>query len=480
MLKRSVWVVCGVMLAAGCSARGGGSTTVVEEDAGNTRTDTGSVSTDTGSTVNPTDTGNPDPPPDCPAPRVVCGRACVDARSDNNHCGGCGIVCTDGAVCQSAQCVTMGPSCDAPRTRCDGACIDPRTSPTHCGVCNRACAGGQSCVNGTCTAPPSCTAPQVLCNNGCTNPLTDARNCGVCGLACASDERCTNGVCTRGTPPPTDAGMPPTGNAVAGRACASDPTVCGSALTCFGDIGSGHCSARCTNGSATSEATQCGGAGGTCVQLVSPNPSGTTQDERTGFAYCAQQCDPQAPAGTSLACRAGMVCTRGWLRNTTYMTETAGCIPHCTSDAQCAGAVTADAQGMGVPAPFCEVRVGSCRPARPNIDSLRADGQPCNPQTERTTRQCRGLCLPVNAQSPTQGLCGSIINLGVTTSCPDDATNVLPRAPMGDNLALCVYRDCTATSQCGTGLICRYPESNGQVRTDLDRSCDYPTAAQPR
>jgi hypothetical protein len=51
---------------------------------------------------------------------------------------------------------------------------------------------------------------------------------------------------------------------------------------------------------------------------------------------------------------------------------------------------------------------------------------------------------------------------------------------MGDNLALCVYRDCTATSQCGTGLICRYPESNGQVRTDLDRSCDYPTAAQPR
>jgi len=41
----------------------------------------------------------------CPAGQVHCGAQCVDTRSDNLHCGGCGAVCYPGA-CRASVCVT--------------------------------------------------------------------------------------------------------------------------------------------------------------------------------------------------------------------------------------------------------------------------------------------------------------------------------------------------------------------------------------
>jgi len=476
MPMRNGWVVGVLALALGCSARGGGSTTVIDDDAG--PADTGTPTPNDTGTPTPNDTGTPSTdlgqPVECPAPRVRCGAACVDVRTDLANCGGCGLACTGGMTCQGAQCVSTGPTCNAPRTRCGDACVDTTSSTDHCGACNRACTPGQRCAAGSCQAPPSCTAPQVFCGVGCANTLTDTRNCGVCGLSCASDERCANGVCTRGTPP-VDAGTP-TGTSPAGRACAGETTACGS-LMCFGDIGSGHCTASCTQGSTSAEQAQCGGPGGTCLQLASPNPSGSTPAERMGIGYCSQLCAPSAAAGSAQACRPGLVCTRSWLRNTAYMTETPGCLPHCTSNTQCTGAVASDGQGGVVEAPFCDLRLGTCR-AVAVPSTLLPDGSPCNPQLEISTRQCRGACFVTG--TPTQGLCGSFLNLATATSCPDDPNNIQPRAPQDDNLALCIFRDCTTTSQCGSGLICRYPEANGQIRSDLDRSCDYPTSLQPR
>jgi hypothetical protein len=47
-----------------------------------------------------------DLPPPCPAGRTLCNGACVDLRSDPNHCGACGSVCPSGARCELGACVT--------------------------------------------------------------------------------------------------------------------------------------------------------------------------------------------------------------------------------------------------------------------------------------------------------------------------------------------------------------------------------------
>ena len=470
MQMRSGLVLCALALSLGCSARGGGGTTVIQDDAG--PSDTGSTSpTDTGSTSNPTDTGTP--PMECPAPRVRCGAACVDVRTDMGNCGGCGLACTGGMVCQGAQCVTTGPTCNAPRTRCGEACVDTTSSTDHCGGCDRACTPGQRCASGSCQAPPSCTPPQVFCGAGCANTNTDPRHCGVCGLACASDERCTNGVCVRGTPP-TDAGTP-TGNTRAGGPCRGDEDCGDGELGCLRFLsGQGFCTNTCEQGTLTGERNACGGTGGTCVSGVPLTAMGGMRLP----GACTRSCVPTATTVSSGACPAGQVCTGFWYNNTGGMPDNPGCWPHCTTNAHCTGAQDA----MGTPLPSCNVRTGQCSPA-PSNPALRADGSPCNPQEVQTTMipQCRGICFSLSSMRPTQGLCGSFLNTAQTSSCPDTPSTVQPRAAPGDNYALCIFRECTSSSQCGAGTICIYPEDGtGTPVTTAPRVCLYPSAAQPR
>ncbi|MFY2560737.1 DUF4215 domain-containing protein [Corallococcus terminator] len=44
----------------------------------------------------------------CAPPRIVCGEACVDPNTDNNHCGACGYVCGAGKACSSGVCLGTG------------------------------------------------------------------------------------------------------------------------------------------------------------------------------------------------------------------------------------------------------------------------------------------------------------------------------------------------------------------------------------
>ncbi|WP_254613994.1 DUF4215 domain-containing protein [Myxococcus sp. CA056] len=46
--------------------------------------------------------------PSCNPPRLVCGEACVDPNTDNNHCGGCGNVCGEEKACAAGVCVGTG------------------------------------------------------------------------------------------------------------------------------------------------------------------------------------------------------------------------------------------------------------------------------------------------------------------------------------------------------------------------------------
>jgi hypothetical protein len=67
---------------------------------------------------------------------------------------------------------------------------------------------------------------------------------------------------------------------------------------------------------------------------------------------------------------------------------------------------------------------------------------------------CRGICFVVSSTDRTHGVCGSFIDIALTQECPDEPMVVQPRAPMGDNLAICIFRDCSATQCCPRGMTC--------------------------
>jgi hypothetical protein len=91
---------------------------------------------------------------------------------------------------------SSNPACtNAAEILCSGACVDPKSSEQHCGGCGKVCANGQQCENSSCV----CTGGQALCSNACVNTSTDEQNCGACGTKCASDQTCESGKCTGGT-----------------------------------------------------------------------------------------------------------------------------------------------------------------------------------------------------------------------------------------------------------------------------------------
>jgi hypothetical protein len=76
-----------------------------------------------------------------------CGNVCVDFTSDNNNCGGCGMVCPAGVQCTFGVCSqTCGPvSCAQLGAQC-GQLHDACGNVLDCGICP-ASAG---CTNNQC------------------------------------------------------------------------------------------------------------------------------------------------------------------------------------------------------------------------------------------------------------------------------------------------------------------------------------------
>ncbi|MFO0648321.1 MAG: hypothetical protein U0326_18925 [Polyangiales bacterium] len=376
---------------------------------------------------------------------------------DNPSTGPDVVVTPDRPVTPDVQ-----PSCPPPRAQCGTACVDTLTDTSNCGGCGRACASGQQCNSGTCmTGTTSCTSPRVMCGSSCVDLSTDATNCGVCGFRCATGQTCSAGVCRTGT----------TTTSRAGAACTNpdpmggvDPACGTGSLVCVDTQSTPICTNVCdNNASQTNEQAQCEGAGSTCL---------TVGDGTTAQSLCTAACRPSSGAS---ACRSGFVCTGWWFTHAMGTPDSTGCYGFCTSNSQCTG-------GM-----LCNSRTGDCGTTGV-VTSRLPDGSPCNPTItvtvpgETTPRnvQCRGICFRTDSTS-THGICGSMMNQAVSTSCPDDPTNVLPRAPTGgtDNLAICIWRNCTRNSNCTSPHICRYPEdSSGTAITTLDRTCDYPTASQ--
>jgi glucosylceramidase len=72
-----------------------------------------------------------DPGTICPAGQTACGATCLDVSADPLNCGGCGIPCSAGQLCQAGAC-----QC-ASGTLCNGSCVAP-----DAGVCSSSGATG--------------------------------------------------------------------------------------------------------------------------------------------------------------------------------------------------------------------------------------------------------------------------------------------------------------------------------------------------
>jgi hypothetical protein len=113
---------------------------------------------------------------------VDCSGTCVDTDSDPGHCGGCGLACDPGMVCNEGACAS---TCSSGLENCLGACVDLQTDPRHCGLCGRACADREECRAGSCACVPACGGRECG-DDGCGG------SCGDCpaGSSCGADGRC--------------------------------------------------------------------------------------------------------------------------------------------------------------------------------------------------------------------------------------------------------------------------------------------------
>jgi glucosylceramidase len=135
----------------------------------------------------------------CPAGLLACGLECKDVLVDPANCGGCGIPCATGELCQAGVCECVSGMV------CNGACVAPDAN--HCGGCAIACQAGQVCSGGACAA--ACGSSETLCGASCVVTATDAFNCGGCGVACAPGLLCSGGACVAGAGTVPDGGVGP-------------------------------------------------------------------------------------------------------------------------------------------------------------------------------------------------------------------------------------------------------------------------------
>jgi hypothetical protein len=235
--------------------------------------------------TDPLTPGGPAAPPPangpCPEGQADCGAGCIDITSDALNCGGCGLVCPPGDICQAAFCVAgNGPP------------------PGACAQLGATCATDADCCVGYCGQDPicACVADGQACypsgTGGCCNgqPCNADGFCGVCGMLgarCDTDGECCQGslCCFNGTVLDTvctevysTGGFCP-GDAPVPGGCPAGQTDCGG--NCVDLLShAGHCGAcfnACPLGGAC-QAGVCGGVvcvagqtdcGGTCVDLAS-------------------------------------------------------------------------------------------------------------------------------------------------------------------------------------------------------------------
>lgn len=132
-----------------------------------------------------------------------CGREC--ATGAMCAAGSCSNAIGDGGpdASGSADAGTQSPLCEGEGSaddcicgfgelKCGTICVQAGTDPNNCGQCGLTCDAEDFCVNGGCLA--DCDSPLVACGATCIDLTTNIDHCGGCFSGCAS-ALCTAGVC---------------------------------------------------------------------------------------------------------------------------------------------------------------------------------------------------------------------------------------------------------------------------------------------
>jgi hypothetical protein len=221
----------------------------------------------------------------------TCNGECVDFRTDDNNCGGCGNWCNSdpGYSIDSGSMYTCN----------EGQCVrrDEMEGPGsyRCGIGGTTeCPAGAPCLEGVCSAL-GCLDPEMTdCNNICVRTSEDEANCGSCGHACQLNQTCRGGTCA------DECEDPGTGfcrSAIDGhRYCAdlsTDPDHCGTCQhTCPSPMvcGNGECVSECPAG-----LTLCGNV---CTDILK---------SRRSCGECGHGCnnDEICSGGTCVRCPEG-------------------------------------------------------------------------------------------------------------------------------------------------------------------------------
>jgi len=72
---------------------------------------------------------------------VICSGVLTNLEKDDNNCGECGRICSNGMTCQNGDCLL----CPSGTWNCAGNCVDIKTDNNNCGGCNVKCDPGKSC-----------------------------------------------------------------------------------------------------------------------------------------------------------------------------------------------------------------------------------------------------------------------------------------------------------------------------------------------
>jgi len=340
---------------------------------------------------------------ECAAEELSCDGACADPMSDPRHCGGCGIACGDGEVCDGGSCVI---ACPRGQAACDGACVNLAESEDHCGACGNACGAGETCIDGACSI--SCPAGQTVCDGACVFLDTSRSHCGACGNACAAGEVCADGACRAQCPAgqrACEGGCHDTETSrfhcgACGVACAEDQVCVDGSCTIACPPGFTNCDGVCRALSIDEE--NCGACGWSC-----------RVDEVCDDGVCTIGCPPNLePCGG--ACRD--------VRNDRMNCGTCGNV--CGTDEICVdGACTLSCSGFE-----SDVCNGAC--TNTDYDPLNcgacgtvcAPGEVCDEGTCTTfcgpnSALCDGTtCTSLNNDPENCGECGNSCSAGATST----------------------------------------------------------------
>ncbi len=231
----------------------------------------------------------------------LCGESCMPnggLNSCGNRCSACPSVEGGTSVCVAGACSVR---CNGTRMMCGAACVDATSSQQHCGVCDRACLDRDLCVGGVCSAPPSCTVGQA---DAC--PQRSYCNAGQCVPGCDALSPCETGsTCNLGT----HECVCPSGAMRCGGVCAVCPinarsTMCNSANQCVAttcNAPSILCNGACT----TESVNACGAACQVCaVENGTASCSAgncAVASCSSGYLSCAGVC-AQCPSAATVTC----------------------------------------------------------------------------------------------------------------------------------------------------------------------------------